>query len=692
MNKSVTLAALTALAACGVRAGAEKLEKNAKGEPIGWSLYDGKVLVNANIRGEFQRLFKDAVVSNDISMTVKSTANAALVKAVFPKATEPRLQIDYGFGFSPAAHVTVRRPDDFTIESWVDDKGERTYFYSRMSIPFQRPGVFANGRHFVWTRDIDGKPPAGYFHECYWSEAGDDMQVKVARSMVSIEDAKAKLDAEIPEFLPIKRFVIGAAPSKDAPQPPPPPPEKSVLERETGIINPTAYNIQRTMKTLEEATAENPATVRVLFYGQSITAQDWSFRLMADLRKKYPNVNFIFRNNAIGGYETHALWSCWEWDVTPFYPDLVFLHDYGRTADYGKFLKRLRDTTCAEIILWTSHMRGSGWGSDPVELTKTRDERSLGIIDAAAKYHCMLIDLNRKWARTLIENKWPSNKLLADGIHLNPAGIQFYKRFIEEEIVRIPGADGDADATGPVTLFNPTDKQHAKFFSVQKDGTLEFTFTGNRVTAVSDGTAAADLDAEILLDGKPLAGQKELWAMSRPSSVIMWFPGLRIAWFDATPIEETWTMTILPNPSGDTPVKLELSSSVWGGGNKFLPVRYKIEGSKTGFDGEGSSLVKKFVSKSGRVVIPVEAFSDWPGWLQSAPKPGDTIQWHTYPLFTARLTARPAGTETLILQGCANTTHKLTVKLPKDAKSGIKGFRVWKPSGNRRACNNWDEL
>ena len=48
----------------------------------------------------------------------------------------------------------------------------------------------------------------------------------------------------------------------------------AVPEFKVGSVeNPTAIHIQRTMKALEESTAAKPATVRVLFYGQSIVAQ-----------------------------------------------------------------------------------------------------------------------------------------------------------------------------------------------------------------------------------------------------------------------------------------------------------------------------------------------------------------------------------------------------------------------------------
>ena len=39
-----------------------------------------------------------------------------------------------------------------------------------------------------------------------------------------------------------------------------------------------------------------------------------------------------------------------------------------------------------------------------------------------------------------------------------------------------------------------------------------------------------------------------------------------------------------------------------------------------------------------------------------------------------------AGEEKLLVQGCSKGRHELTIKLPKGAKSGIAGFKVWTPA------------
>ena len=112
---------------------------------------------------------------------------------------------------------------------------------------------------------------------------------------------------------------------------------------------------------------------------------------------------------------------------------------------------------------------------------------------------------------------------------------------------------------------------------------------------------------------------------------------------------------------------------------KFPPIRFKVTGSVTGEDGEGIS-TEPFESNSGRVVLPVRAWVQFPWWKQNRPKPGATVKWKAYPLFADTLTAKKAGEETLLLQGCANAAHTLTIKVPPGVRHGIRAFHVWTPA------------
>ena len=655
VDKSLTLFAVLAVALSGVAS-------------TGVSLLDGgRVLVNANRFGVKDRLFAGAVVSNDFTLTTRRTAHCVLAKAVLPEAVEPRLQIDYAHGFGPDATVTVRVREWQTVEGEIATPTGTVYFTSVFSSYPARYGLF-DGAHepHTFTHEIRAKGCVGYFHENYYSSAGDTLQVRTGFSDRGVAEAAAFLAAEMPSFdEPAPKF-IGLRPDANDPLP----------ERAFVMDNPTAANIQRTMAKLEASTAENPATVRILFYGQSITFQLWSARVIEDLKRRYPTVNFIVRNEAIGGYGTDMLFQTMETDIFPFYPDLLVFHDYGDPRDgYLRILNEVRRRTTAEIVLCSSHLRGDETATNIVALLASeqkpgkwdRDamaaDRTVKIRSVSEDLGTMFVDLQGKWCRALIDNGWESKKLLRDGVHLNPLGIAYYSAFYADELVRRPELK-PGEMSGSIC---------------EEPFATRLEFTGNRVAAVSDGTGDPDATAEVWLDGKKVgdAATLRMWGMTRPSAVINWFPGLVGASFERLPVDEFWTLTILP----DDPKDEEQTLSVFYRRKKppvIKPIRYRIEGTVTGFDGEGSS-ARDFVSKSGRVKIPADAFLDFYEWPKLRPPAGTRILWRTYPLFAETYRARPRGVETVLVQGCANERHVLELRNAR-GRLGIARFVVNEPT------------
>lgn len=114
--------------------------------------------------------------------------------------------------------------------------------------------------------------------------------------------------------------------------------------------------IQRTMTLLATSTPKHRNTVRVLFYGQSITAQDWTKQVSDWLRKTYPNANLIIENRAIGGHSSQLLWRTAEADLYPFQPDLLIFHVYGSHIDYETIIRNVRQRTTADVLLQTDHI------------------------------------------------------------------------------------------------------------------------------------------------------------------------------------------------------------------------------------------------------------------------------------------------------------------------------------------------
>lgn len=423
--------------------------------------------------------------------------------------------------------------------------------------------------------------------------------------------------------------------------------------------NPSAAYIQRTMKTLEASTAENPAHVRVLFYGQSITAQAWTKTVQAELAKRFPTANFEFRNAAIGGYQSSRLIRTADHDLYPWYPDLLFFHVYGPMDKYEEIVRRVRERTSSEIVIWTSHLNIVS-KEKPDEINTSHDERAVLIRAVAPKYNCMLIDLREKWRKHLAENGIAVKDLLSDAVHLNPKGCDLYAKLIGEELLRVPALGDDPVASGTITTI-PTG---APEVCRETDGAMLLRFTGNRVVAISDGTGAKGARARVLLDGKPMDGMKELWAISRPSlgPAKIWMPAINNIAFDRPPIEEEWTLTCLPDSTPD--------------GTK---IHFSLQGSMTGEDGEGWNTAR-FVSRSGRTIIDPD---DWQiawtlGYKKATLPPAFKVTWQSYPLFADSYAPQPSGTRTLMVQGCTNQAHVLKL-VPEGGALGIGAFVVHAP-------------
>ena len=62
--------------------------------------------------------------------------------------------------------------------------------------------------------------------------------------------------------------------------------------------------IQRTMGLLAGSTPTERRQVRILFYGQSITQQDWWQDVVKDLKQRFPNADLIVENPPIARFST----------------------------------------------------------------------------------------------------------------------------------------------------------------------------------------------------------------------------------------------------------------------------------------------------------------------------------------------------------------------------------------------------
>ncbi|HEV3028604.1 MAG TPA: SGNH/GDSL hydrolase family protein [Planctomycetota bacterium] len=334
--------------------------------------------------------------------------------------------------------------------------------------------------------------------------------------------------------------------------------------------------IQRTMTLLATSTPQARNKVRILFYGQSITEQDWWKQVAEDLRRRFPSADLVIENKAVGGFASQILCRLAEHDIPAFYPDLVIFHVYGAHDKYEEILKLIRTRTTAEILMQRDHV--TKW---PVEKPEQKDPmwwdhmmNDVFLPGFAKKYGCGMADVRGQWLSYLKEYRLEPKALLKDDVHLNDQGCFVMAEILKRYLVYKPG------------LLSEEAKASVRTFPLGKD--LKLEFEGNRVDLVG-GKAAG-----VLIDGKKPSEFPECIAFTRTSlSQSYWGPALlRVSSTKPRVIEE-WTLRVL-----------EVDE-------KAERIRFTVTGSVTGPDGEGVS-AERFESKSGRVVIEP---GDW--WIKS---------------------------------------------------------------------------
>lgn len=484
--------------------------------------------------------------------------------------------------------------------------------------------------------------------------------------------------ASFARYFSLFLFVGAAAASDPVPQPPPrtslptPPPEAPVDPLTFPPPPPVkdasklGLGIQRTMTLLATSTPAHRNHVRVVFYGQSITEQEWSKQVAADLRKRFPSADLEIENRAIGGFAAQLLIRPAEHDIYPFYPDLVIFHVFGANQQYEQIIKSIRSRTASEVLMQNDRVAAQ-WPQD-----KPDRKADVGLWwdylmnhqflpDIARKYGCGLCDIRDGWLDYLRANHYePGQLLLKDGAHLNVQGNFLMARLTESYLVYRPDLP-DSDwknltRTVPIAAGD------------WKDGKLAIEFEGNRVdlianSPVSNGAALPGGRARILIDGK------------KPSE----FPG---AYRITRPQPGPWSPLFVSRVDHDAPLVLEdwtlKVSNVSADGKKW---EFSVTGSNTGPDGGGHS-DQPFRSNSGRVKIDPAA------WFRVSRLPlpeGYTCRWKVLPMFTdiytpPKIEDPTKENATTVVQGIASGKHTLEV-IAEDAASppAIGAVRTYRP-------------
>ncbi len=360
--------------------------------------------------------------------------------------------------------------------------------------------------------------------------------------------------------------------------------------------------IQRTMHLLESSTKANPNKVKIVFFGQSITRQDFSRKIIeASLRTRFPHAELEVLNTAIGGYQAPRSVQVMHHTLIPHQPDLVVFHIYGGEKDgsYEQILRNIRNQTTAELICVTHHLDNY---NDSV--TQQRESASQLRKELADKYGAELIDVRKDWKTYLDMHGLTPKDLLRDNIHHNTHGGELWGALQERHFrVRTPDPQ---DWQNRVNTIDLTERD-----SVNADGQISFSkegweptrhglkstkhgspliieFEGTRIDIISH---SGNGEADILIDEQPPSAHLETWSTTLPTSTpIDYRPAIMNVRLRGKPMTESWTLTV---------------DSADAKGQSFT---YFLNGTQSGRQGKGSHK-SSFVSENEIIRIDPASFT-----------------------------------------------------------------------------------
>lgn len=432
-------------------------------------------------------------------------------------------------------------------------------------------------------------------------------------------------------------------------------------------------NIQRTMTLLATSTPEKRHRVRILFYGQSVTRNPWWEEVAEDLRTRFPHADLEIENRAIGGYGGPVLINTAEFDLYPFYPDLVIFHVWSgvETGHQEEIIRRIRQRTTAEVLLWTSNLRWpasvppDGDPEHPDVVAKDSQDQAISDLyfRLGKELGCEVADVRGGMRRYLEKHGKVVKDTLRDTVHPNELGNFLIAELVKPHLRYDPTFPVDSwkDLATEISLDDPRVKREG-------DGSVTLAFEGNRVDLLPAVGAPEGTGATVLLDGKPPSSFPELYYHARPGPTpVAGRPAFNRIDHEAPLQVETWTARIL---------ECDLEKDI---------LRYEISGSKTGPDGQGEHR-ERFVSNSRRVIIePRMWMVNWSLRYREQALPDDyVVTWETLPLFVDTWKAKPSPDPArefpvVLAQGMNNGVHTITLRPESDGELPVRGFRVFRP-------------
>jgi len=419
--------------------------------------------------------------------------------------------------------------------------------------------------------------------------------------------------------------------------------------------------------------------VRIMFYGQSIVAQGWTEYIVDNLRNRFPNAEIVYKKPALGGYTVPALIKTVKHDIFRERPDLVVFHAYvGDDGTRERLIYNLRKETTADIMVFTHHIDKN----DMNGYSKSREATSANIRRIAQKYNCELAEVREEWKDYLNAHKeFIITDFLVDSVHLNRKGCILMAQLVERHFrvnTLFPSAWAkrvrrysplralDDLKSDEINLIGDGWKKHTHSVSSSSaDDKLTLEFTGNRVDVILRRGRGS---ARILIDGKA-PSKLNLVHATRPKSKGGKFATVMRVFEGPNMVEEDWTLTF-------TEITRDKS------GKRIVDFRYKIEGSVTGPDGEGSKGAP-FTSKSGRIRILPKDFTLAVRYADKHLKPGLQVKWKIVPDYLDVIQSPPGIQKAFyvtVADGLPNGKHELTITPTGNGSVGIAAIEIHNPA------------
>ena len=421
--------------------------------------------------------------------------------------------------------------------------------------------------------------------------------------------------------------------------------------------------IDRTLYLLNTSTKAQPNQLEILFYGQSIIGGMRTNILVDSLKARFPYARIKYKHKPIGGFTIPDLTNTVYHDVYQENPDLIVFHAYDGIKDnlYDAFIKNIRKRISSEILLLDHHYVWDKPNERLKSVNESHDFDSRAIKSIAQKYNCGFVNVREQWKTHLENNEMTPNLLMGNtvdpNVHPNDQGNALLRQIILSKFPKSDSLNYSAEDENLRIMVPPN--QFHKDIEIPSSATNVELFLERSIRKVDNCSVV------VLIDGKKPSEFRDSYHVERPSKGFQsWMPGIsKVTLGKPFPIEEEWTITVFD-------IDRE---------NKTF--KFRLEGEKTGVDGEGNN-VGKFISNSKRISIDGAHFNLFriEKILKKETPENFKIKFKVSQIIKETITLKPNVNKYKLFRSNSsqNSVHKLNINIVGD-QPNVKNLMISTP-------------